>query len=169
MRCGSRCSSCAARPSATDRIDADPAAAPTPTAPPPPAPPPRRRVGASPQKLFDAALADYDAGQYDLAIIGFEAYIRDFPKSDMADDAQVLHRQLVSAATARTTRRSRRTTQSIRTYPTSNVDSRRLLQEGRRAREPEAARPRARGVGVRRQELSRQQRGEPANAGPDSV
>ena len=36
-------------------------------------------VGASPQKLFDSALADYYAGQYDLAILGFEAYIKTLP------------------------------------------------------------------------------------------
>jgi TolA-binding protein len=46
-------------------------------------------VGVSPQKLLDTAKADYSAGQYDLAIIGFNEYIRSFPKSDMADDAQV--------------------------------------------------------------------------------
>ena len=28
-------------------------------------------------------------GQYDLAIIGFADYVKSFPKSDMADDAQV--------------------------------------------------------------------------------
>jgi len=55
-----------------------------PTAAPPPSP-----VGVSPQKLLDTAQADYSAGQYDLAIIGFNDYIRSFPKSDKADDAQV--------------------------------------------------------------------------------
>ncbi|MBI3490234.1 MAG: tetratricopeptide repeat protein [Acidobacteria bacterium] len=52
-------------------------------------PPPGSAVNASPQKLWDAAQADYFAGQYDLAVIGFGAYITSFPKSDMADDAQV--------------------------------------------------------------------------------
>ena len=46
-------------------------------------------VGASPQKIFDAARGDYFAGQYDLAILGFTDYVKSFPKSDMADDAQV--------------------------------------------------------------------------------
>ena len=54
-----------------------------PTSAPPPA------VGVSPTKLLDTAQADYSAGQYDLAIIGFNDYIRSFPKSDKADDAQV--------------------------------------------------------------------------------
>ncbi len=46
-------------------------------------------VGASPQKVFDSAQSDYYAGQYDLAILGFADYIKSFPKSEMADDAQV--------------------------------------------------------------------------------
>src|SRR5207247_2239378 len=45
---------------------------------------------ASPRQVWDAAYADYTSGQYDLAVLGFEAYIRNFPKSDSADDAQVL-------------------------------------------------------------------------------
>src|SRR5215510_10418438 len=52
----------------------------------PPPPPP---VGVSPQKLFDTAQADYFSGQYDLAILGWTDYIKTFPKSDLADDAQV--------------------------------------------------------------------------------
>jgi TolA-binding protein len=47
-------------------------------------------VGVSPTKLFEAAQSDYFSGQYDLAILGFADYIKSFPKSDMADDAQVL-------------------------------------------------------------------------------
>jgi tol-pal system protein YbgF len=46
-------------------------------------------VAMSPQRLYDAAMADYYAGQWDLAIQGFESYIRSYPKSDLADDAQV--------------------------------------------------------------------------------
>ena len=67
-------------PSAPDGA-ATSGAAPTPAPPSP--------VGVSPQKLLDTAQADYSAGQYDLAIIGFNDYIRSFPKSDKADDAQV--------------------------------------------------------------------------------
>ena len=51
--------------------------------------PPTSTVGVSPQRLFDTARGDYFAGQYDLAIIGFADYVKSFPKSDMADDAQV--------------------------------------------------------------------------------
>jgi TolA-binding protein len=46
-------------------------------------------VGESPQRAFDSANADYMSGQYDLAILGFQGFIRSFPKSDLADDAQV--------------------------------------------------------------------------------
>ena len=46
-------------------------------------------VGASPQKVFDSAQSDYYSGQYDLAILGFVDYIKSYPKSEMADDAQV--------------------------------------------------------------------------------
>src|SRR5262249_27031805 len=54
-----------------------------------PVPPPPVAVGTSPAKVWDGAYADYTAGQWDLAIIGFEQYIRSFPTSDRADNAQV--------------------------------------------------------------------------------
>lgn len=66
----------------------DPAAAPPPPADPTPVPAGAAAVGASPKKLLDSAMADYYAGQYDLAIIGFESYIKTFPQSQDADDAQ---------------------------------------------------------------------------------
>jgi tol-pal system protein YbgF len=46
-------------------------------------------VALSPQKMQDAAQADYAAGQFDLAIEGFQAYIKNFPKADWADNAQL--------------------------------------------------------------------------------
>jgi TolA-binding protein len=55
----------------------------------PPAGSPGGAIGVSPQKLFDSAMGDYYSGQYDLAILGFSDYIKSFPKSDLADDAQV--------------------------------------------------------------------------------
>jgi tol-pal system protein YbgF len=45
-------------------------------------------VGASPKKLWDGAHADYMGGQYDLAILGFDSYIKTFPQAQDADDAQ---------------------------------------------------------------------------------
>jgi tol-pal system protein YbgF len=46
-------------------------------------------VGASPKKLLDGALADYFAGQYDLAAMGLESYVRTFPQSPDAPEAQL--------------------------------------------------------------------------------
>jgi tol-pal system protein YbgF len=60
------------------------------TPPPAAAPSGAAALGTSPQRAWDTAFSDYTAGQYDLAVLGFDAYIRDFPKSDMADNAQVL-------------------------------------------------------------------------------
>src|SRR5690606_28469446 len=51
--------------------------------PPPPVPP-----GISPQRLYDTAWTDYTAGQWSLCIQGFETYLRSFPRSELADDAQ---------------------------------------------------------------------------------
>ena len=61
---------------------ADPNAPPAAAAPAPPA-------NVSPQKAYDAAFNDYTGGQYDLAIAGFEFYIKSFPTSPRADDAQL--------------------------------------------------------------------------------
>jgi tol-pal system protein YbgF len=63
-------------------VDPNAPATPPGTAPPPPA-------NVSPQKAFDAAFNDYVGGQYDLAIAGFEFYIKSFPTSPRADDAQL--------------------------------------------------------------------------------
>jgi tetratricopeptide (TPR) repeat protein len=46
-------------------------------------------VGASPKKLLDGALADYFAGQFDLAAMGLESYVRTFPQSPEAPEAQL--------------------------------------------------------------------------------
>jgi tol-pal system protein YbgF len=65
-------------------------ATPAPAAPAVPAPAPA--VGApnalSPSRLYDMAWADYTAGNYDLAVEGFSSYVRSFPKSESADNAQ---------------------------------------------------------------------------------
>jgi tol-pal system protein YbgF len=60
---------------------------PAPAVPPAVAPPPVA-TGLSPQRLYDTAWADYTAGQWDLAIEGFNTYIRTFPRNDAADNAQ---------------------------------------------------------------------------------
>ena len=57
--------------------------APTVTAPDLPA----LAAGVSPQRMYDTAWADYTNGQWVLAIQGFEAYIKTFPRSELTDDA----------------------------------------------------------------------------------
>lgn len=54
---------------------------------PPPQPVPLN-PGVSPQRMYDTAWADYTNGQWELAVEGFEAYLRTFPRSELADDAQ---------------------------------------------------------------------------------
>ncbi|MGE3277162.1 MAG: tol-pal system protein YbgF [Vicinamibacterales bacterium] len=61
----------------------DPATAGAPPAPAAPVAP-----GISPQRLYDTAWADYTAGQWTLCIEGFNTYLRTFPRSELADEAQ---------------------------------------------------------------------------------
>lgn len=58
-----------------------------PNAPPPPATGPPPNV--SPTRMFEEAFADYTRGDYELAIEGFQTYIRMFPRTDRTDDAQL--------------------------------------------------------------------------------
>ena len=44
--------------------------------------------GISPQRLYDMAWADYVGSQYNLAISGFENYIRSYGRTEQAGDAQ---------------------------------------------------------------------------------
>ena len=44
--------------------------------------------GVSPRRMYDTAWADYTNGQWVLAVEGFEAYLKTFPRSEFADDAQ---------------------------------------------------------------------------------
>ena len=64
-------------------------AAPQPSLPPAPAPAPASSTaGLSPTRLYETARADYFAGQWTSALSGFEAFLRAFPRSEQADDAQ---------------------------------------------------------------------------------
>jgi tol-pal system protein YbgF len=72
-------------------VDPGTAAVPTATSPAPapvPAPTGPAATGTTPRRLYETAYADYTAGQWTLAIQGFETYLRTYPKSDLADDAQ---------------------------------------------------------------------------------
>jgi tol-pal system protein YbgF len=57
-----------------------------PGAPPPPTA--AAATGTTPRRLYETAYADYTAGQWSLAIQGFETYLKTYPKSELADDAQ---------------------------------------------------------------------------------
>jgi TolA-binding protein len=46
--------------------------------------------GLSPTAAWDQAQGDYFAGQWDVAIVSLEQFIKDFPKSEDADNAQVM-------------------------------------------------------------------------------
>jgi tol-pal system protein YbgF len=53
------------------------------------APPPAQLpIGMTPQQLFDRARADFFAGHWGLALEGFETYVKMFPRTEFADDAQ---------------------------------------------------------------------------------
>ena len=73
----------------TPQVPVDPNAPIDPNAPPAPVvPPPSSTVGLSPTRMYEAAMAEYAAGQWTLAVTGFDQFIKAFPTSDMADDAQ---------------------------------------------------------------------------------
>src|SRR5574338_611457 len=58
--------------------------APTPAVTDPNAPP---ATGTTPKQLFDLAFGVYTAGQWDLAIQGFQTYLKAYPKSPMSPQA----------------------------------------------------------------------------------
>ena len=76
-------------PNAAPTAGGAPAGTPAaPAAPAPSAPAPSPGIGMSPQRVYDTAWADYTSGQWDLCISGFDMYLRTFPRSDLADEAQ---------------------------------------------------------------------------------
>jgi tol-pal system protein YbgF len=72
-------------------VNTDATAGTPPSGAPPTAatPPPVAAAGVQPQRLFDGAWGDYTAGNYSLAIQGFDMYLRSFPKSTRAHEAQL--------------------------------------------------------------------------------
>jgi tol-pal system protein YbgF len=56
-------------------------------APQPPQQPRPSGPAADPQSLYNAAYNDYLRGKYDLALQGFEEYLKNFPGTDLADNA----------------------------------------------------------------------------------
>src|SRR5882762_8613428 len=76
-------------PGAISAVPADPNAPPA-LLPAPTTGTPPSTAGLSPTRMFDTARADYAAGQWSLAVTGFDAFLKTFPRSEMADDAQFL-------------------------------------------------------------------------------
>jgi tol-pal system protein YbgF len=107
-------------PAVTLGPDGTPLPAPaTPSVPPVTAPPPASTAGLSPTRMLDTAKADYFAGQWSSAINGFEAFLRAFPRSESAGEAQFFIGESYSAQS-----RWREAIAAyglvIQNYPTSN-------------------------------------------------
>jgi len=90
------------------------------TTPPPAGTPAATAIGTSPTKAWEQAYGDYAAGLYDLAVDGFTAFIRDFPRHDQADDAQFLIGRAY-LQDAKNDKAVEAFDKVIRTYPTSNA------------------------------------------------
>jgi tol-pal system protein YbgF len=102
-----------------DPTGATPLPGPPPTSAAPPPGPPPAAIGTSPTKAWEQAYGDYAAGLYDLAVDGFTAFIRDFPRHDQADDAQFLIGRSY-LQDAKNDKAVEAFDKVIRTYPTSN-------------------------------------------------
>jgi tol-pal system protein YbgF len=76
-----------ADPNAVATTPPDAGAPPNPSTPTPSVP---ATLAMTPQKMWDSAYSDYTVGQWDLAINGFEEFIRAYPRDERADDAQVI-------------------------------------------------------------------------------
>jgi tol-pal system protein YbgF len=139
-------------PSATpDTATTEPGGAPEAAAPggaPPPAASavrtPAMAGGLSPKAAYDQAMADYYIAQYDLAVAGLEAYIRAFPRSEQADEAQ-LNIGNSHFQQGKYDRAIEAYDLAIRTYPKGNVIPEAYLKKGmslnflRRSEEARAA------------------------------
>jgi tol-pal system protein YbgF len=84
------------------------------------APPAGGGIGDSPEKTWNAAWADYTAGEYDLAIMGFDAYIKNNPKADKASDAQ-MHIGNSYLNAGKNDKAVEAYDKTIRTYPSASV------------------------------------------------
>jgi TolA-binding protein len=103
----------------------------------PPVAPPARTTppssGMSPARLWQMAYAEYAAGQYDLAVIGFESFIREFPKSEQADDAQ-LHIAQAYMNAGQDDKAAEAADVAIRTYPKSDTIAQAYVRKGQALR-----------------------------------
>jgi tol-pal system protein YbgF len=74
--------------------------------------------GQSPTRLWQQAYGDYTASLWDLAVDGFEAYIREFPRGDKASEAQFLIGRAYLQS-GKNDKAVESLDKLIRTYPTS--------------------------------------------------
>jgi tol-pal system protein YbgF len=94
-----------------------------------PALPPNIPLGASPERIWNTAYGDYTAGQFDLAISGFQAYIMMAPSSDQADNAQVYIGNAYSQA-GQYEKAVQAYETAIRTYPNGDAVAEAYYKEG---------------------------------------
>ena len=98
------------------------------------------------------AYSNYTSGLWDLTIDGFNAFIRSFPKSDMADDAQVY----IGNAYLQDGKNDKAVEAydlAIRTYPSGNAIPEAYYKKGlalKNLKQIDLARA---GLGIRRQNL----------------
>jgi tol-pal system protein YbgF len=113
-------------PGATPTDPASQGSTPTPGAPPsaaagvPAAPAGTGATGMTPRRLYETAYADYTAGQWSLAIQGFETYLKTYPKSELADDAQYYIGESY-AGDSKYREAAAAYERVIRDYPSSNI------------------------------------------------
>ncbi|HEY6507687.1 MAG TPA: tetratricopeptide repeat protein [Vicinamibacterales bacterium] len=72
----------------SDPVDLSSATTAAPASPAAPVTPPPATSGLSPSRMLDSAKSDYFAGAYTLALSGFEAVLRTFPRTESAAEAQ---------------------------------------------------------------------------------
>ena len=121
-------------------------------------------VGTSPQKMLDAARADYFAGQYDLAILGFDGLRQELSEIGHGRRCAGQHLQLV-CRDGKNDKAVEACDIAIRNYPDGDAIPEAYYQKGLALSTLKDARRRARGVGRRRQEISRDQEAELAKQG----
>jgi tol-pal system protein YbgF len=118
----------------------DPNAPVDPLAPSAPVIPPT--IGLSPSRMYETAFADYAAGQWSLAITGFDQFLKAFPKSEMADDAQFYIGE-THYASGKYAEAVAAYNQVIQNYPTSNQTAMAYFKRGaaqERMKDADAAR-----------------------------
>jgi tol-pal system protein YbgF len=79
-------------------------------------------LGASPERFWNMAMADYYGSDYDIAIQGFTTYLAQFPKTERADDAQFYIGQSHYNA-GRYDKAVEAYEMTIRTYPSSDLQA----------------------------------------------